>query len=399
MSSVKELQPTMGDLLKHVSDENQLKVGEQISGKIIHIAKNEILLDIENIGLGVVRGRELYNEEYFSRLKIGETVEAVLIDLDNEKGIMELSFRAIGRDKIWTEIKEAYESGSTIECKIRDANRGGFLVKVQGVDGFLPASLLAPAHAIKQVGLEEKSLVNQMKKYVGQTFNVKILSINPEADTLIVSEKSVSDEIAQAKLSKYKVGSIVEGSVVGAVDFGIFVRFDEQLEGLVHISEIAWKKVEDPRKEYKTGDKIKAKIVEIDKDNRINLSIKQLLDNPWIDFAKNTKPGSKFTGKVAKVVTYGAIVVNDDDIQGLCHISQISEEPLDSPAKIHEILKVGETRDFTILSVSAEEQLYLTLLDFEKAKKIEEDLASKQEEKDEKVESGEGNTEDKKSDK
>jgi ribosomal protein S1 len=394
MSSVKELQPTMGDLLKHVSDDNQLKIGGQVSGKIIYIAKNEILLDIENIGLGVVRGRELYNEEYFSRLKIGETVEAVLIDLDNEKGMMELSFRAIGRDKIWAEIKESYENGSTIECKIRDANRGGFLVKVQGVDGFLPASLLAPAHAIKQVGLEEKSLVNQMKKYVGQTFNVKILSINPEADTLIVSEKAVSDEIAQAKLSKYKVGSIVEGSVVGAVDFGIFVRFDEQLEGLVHISEIAWKKVEDPRKEYKTGDKIKAKIVEIDKDNRINLSIKQILDNPWIEFAKNTKPGSKFTGKVAKVVTYGAIVVNDDDIQGLCHISQISEEPLDSPAKIHEVLKVGETREFTILSVSAEEKLYLTLLDFEKAKKIEEDLASKQEEKDktEEVENNESSS-------
>lgn len=379
--SVNERQPTMKDLLKHVSDRNEPKVGDQLQGKIIYIAKNEVLMDIENLGIGIVRGKELYNEEYLSRLKIGEIIDAILVDLDNELGLMELSFRAIGRDKIWAEIKESYEQNKTVECKIRDANRGGFLIKVQGIDGFLPASLLSPAHAIKQVGIEDKSLINQMKKYVGQTFNVKIISINPDMDTLIVSEKAFSDEIAQAKLSKYKVGDVVEGYVVGAVDFGIFVRFDEQLEGLVHISEIAWKKVEDPRREYKIGDKLKAKIVEIDKDNRINLSIKQILPNPWIEFAKKTKPGDKFVGKVAKIVTYGAIIVNDEDIQGLCHISQMSETPLESPAKIHEVLKVGEEREFTILSVSSEEKLYLTLLDFERAKEIEKDIAHKQEEK------------------
>jgi ribosomal protein S1 len=379
--SVNERQPTMKDLLKHVSDRNEPKVGDQLQGKIIYIAKNEVLMDIENLGIGIVRGKELYNEEYLSRLKLGETIDAILVDLDNELGLMELSFRAIGRDKIWAEIKESYEQNKTVECKIRDANRGGFLIKVQGIDGFLPASLLSPAHAIKQVGIEDKSLINQMKKYVGQTFNVKIISINPDMDTLIVSEKAFSDEIAQAKLSKYKVGDVVEGHVVGAVDFGIFVRFDEQLEGLVHISEIAWKKVEDPRREYKIGDKLKAKIVEIDKDNRINLSIKQILPNPWIEFAKKTKPGDNFVGKVAKIVTYGAIIVNDEDIQGLCHISQMSETPLESPAKIHEVLKVGEEREFTVLSVSSEEKLYLTLLDFEKAKEIEKEIAHKQEEK------------------
>ncbi len=381
MSEVKEVQPTMADLLKRVANTTELNIGDQISGKVIFVAKNEVLLDIENVGLGIVRGRELYNEEYLSRLKVGETIEAIILDLDNELGMAEMSFRAIGRDKIWSEIKEAYDAGVPIEAKIRDANRGGFLVKVHGIDGFLPASLLAPTHAIKQVGVEDKSLLNQMKKYIGQIFNVKIISINPEADTLIVSEKSVSDEIAQVKLRKYKVGDIVEATIVGAVDFGLFVRFDSDLEGLIHISEIAWKKVEDPRQGNKVGDKVQAKIVEIDKDNRINLSIKQLLPNPWIEFSKTTKPGSKFVGKVSKIVSYGAIVVNDDDIQGLCHITQISETPLESPAKIHEVLKLGEVREFTVLGIDAEEKLYLTLLDFEKAREIQDTLVQKQREK------------------
>jgi ribosomal protein S1 len=390
MTRVQEQQPTMADLLQHVSTDSQVHVGDLITGKVLFIAKNEVILDIENVGLGIVRGKEIYNEEFISRIKLGEVMEAMVLDLDNELGMIELSFRAIGRDKIWNEIKQTYDNQATVEAKIRDANRGGFLVRVQGIDGFLPASLLSPTHAIKQVGIEDKSLLNQMKKYIGQTFKVKIISINPEADTLIVSEKLVSDEIAHAKLSKYHVGDIVDGTVVGAVDFGVFIRFDEELEGLVHISELAWKKVEDPRKEYRMNDRIKAKIVEIDKDNRINLSVKQLLPNPWIEFAKHTTPGDTFVGKVAKIVTYGAIIVNKDEIQGLCHISQISEAQLESPAKIHDILKVGEEREFTVLAVDPEEKLYLTLLDFEKAKVIQEDLAAKQKLKaDEKLEDAE----------
>ncbi len=376
VTKTKDTQPSMHDLLVHVDSPIEHNVGETVKGNVLFVSKNEVIVDVPNVGLGVVRGRELYNEEYLSGIKVGAEVEAILLDLDNERSMMELSFRAIGRDKIWSDIKSVYENGMTIDAKIRDANRGGFLVRVQGVDGFLPASLLSPMHAVKQSSIEDKSLLNQMKKYVGQNFKVKVISINEDADTLIVSEKAVSDELAQEKLSKYKVGDIVEGTVVGAVDFGIFVRFDEDLEGLVHISEIAWKKVEDPRSEYRLGQKFKAKIVEIDKENRINLSIKQLLPNPWVEFAKNTKPGGKFVGKVSKIVAYGAIIVNEDDIQGLCHITQMSEDEIDSPSKIHDILNLGEEREFTVLGVDVDEKLYLTLLDFDKAKEIQENMVN-----------------------
>jgi 4-hydroxy-3-methylbut-2-enyl diphosphate reductase len=376
MTKVKELQPSMTDLLKHVSTDTEINVGDIIQGVVLNITKNEVLIDIENVGLGIVRGKEIFNEDYLARIKEGETIDALVLDLDNELGMIELSFRAIGRDKVWQEIQEIFDTQATVEAKIRDANKGGYIVRVHGVDGFLPASLLSPTHAIK-MGIEDKSLLNQMKKYVGQTFNVKIINVNPEGDSIIVSEKLVSDEIAQAKLSKYKVGDIIEGTVVGTVDFGVFVRFDSELEGLVHISELAWKKIEDPRKEYKVNDKVKAKIVEIDKENRINLSIKQLLQNPWIDFASKTKPNDTFTGTVVKIVTYGAIVVNDQDIQGLIHISQISDDEIENPSQIHDYLKVGETKDFTVLSVDRDEKLYLTMLPFDKALKIQEELLEK----------------------
>lgn len=383
MSTQQDYRPTMKDLLQRVNPDSEIKIGDRINGKIIFLAKNQALLDIPNVGLGIVRGKELYNEEFLAKLKIDEVIEAVVLELDNELGMLELSFRAIGKDKVWEEIQKAFDEKTVIDAKIRDANRGGFLIKVKGIDGFLPASLLSPTHAVKNVSVEDNSLLNQMKKYVGQSFKVKIININLENESLIVSEKSVSDEIAHLKLQKYKVGETVEGHVVGVVDFGVFVRFDEDLEGLIHISEIAWKKVEDPRKEFKIGQKVKAKIVDIDSDNRINLSIKQLMDNPWKEFSKGTKPGEKFVGTVTKIVSYGVIVVNDEDIQGLCHISQISEDGIDSPAKIHEILKIGDTKEFTVLSLESDEKLYLTLLPFNKAVEVQKALASKKEEEQE----------------
>lgn len=375
--------PTMKDLLQKVSVSDELKIGDQISGKIIFLAKNQCLIEIRNIGLGIVRGKELYNEDFLAKLKIGEEIESIVIELDNELGMVELSFRAIGKDKIWQDIQQSFEDKLTVEARIKDANRGGFLVKVKGVDGFLPASLLSPTHAIKNATIEENSLLSQMKKYVGQIFNVKIININTETETLILSEKSVSDEIARVKLQKFSIGQTIEGTVVGVVDFGVFVRFDDDLEGLVHISEIAWKKVEDPRKDYKIGQKVSAKIIDIDDENRINLSVKQLMQNPWASFAKASKPGDKFVGTISKIVSYGVIVVNDQDIQGLCHITQLSEEPLDSPAKIHDILKVGQSKEFTVLSLDSDEKLYLTLLEFDKATEIQKNLSNSKVEKSE----------------
>lgn len=378
MTQLKEIQqnqPTMTDLLKRVGDSPSINVGEVIAGKVVFVVKNQVLVEIPNIGIGIIRGKELYNEEYTSNLSIGQEVESIVIALDNELGTLELSFKAIGHDKVWSQLNQYHAEKTIIEAKIKDVNRGGFLVKIKGVDGFLPASLLSPIHSIKQVGTEEKSLLSQMKKYLGQSFKVKIVNINPDNENIIVSEKAVSDELMMTKLQKHQIGDVVDGVIAGIVDFGMFVRFDDDLDGLVHISEIAWKKVEDPRKEYKLGDKVKAKIIDIDKENRISLSIKETSVNPWIEFSKQYKTGDKFIGKINKIVTYGLIVLNDtNDIQGLCHISQVTYPTIESSAQISDDIKVGDEKEFTILNMDQEEKLYLTLLDATTSAKVQQGL-------------------------
>lgn len=353
-------QPTMADLIKKVADPVSVVVGEKLSGKIIHLSKNEVILDIENVGLGLVRGRELYNDNYVSQLKLEEVVEAVVKNFENERGMLELSFRAVGRDRVWGEVIASYEGKSTIDAKIRDTNRGGFLIQALGVYGFLPASLLAPAHAIKQNSNDSK-LGNQMKKFIGQSFKVKIVSIDADNDTVIVSEKAAADEAAGIKLSHYTIGQNVEAEVIGLVDFGAFVRFDEDLEGLIHISEISWKKIDKPDDVLHMGQKITAKIIEIDEDNRISLSLKQTQENPWSLFSQTAKVGDKFDASISKITTFGVVAVSSQDINGICHISQLLEDETLTPATIHEHFKVGDKKSFTILAIE-KDRLYLTLL-------------------------------------
>jgi small subunit ribosomal protein S1 len=191
--------PTMSNLLNAisntVSETASIKVGDKIEGKVIFVVKNQVLIQIENIGIGVIRGKELYTDDYISKLQVGEIVEAMVLALDSELGALELSFKSIGHDKVIAEIKEAIDNKTTVDAKIREVNRGGFMVKVRGIEGFLPASLLSPTHAIKQIGSEDKSLLNQMKKYVGQIFKVKIISLNPDSESIIVSERAVNDEL------------------------------------------------------------------------------------------------------------------------------------------------------------------------------------------------------------
>lgn len=378
-----DAQPSMNDLLNYATATpgvfKDINVGEVVKGSVLSISKNEVLIDLPMLGLGVVRGMELYNDEYLSSIKPGAEIEALVINLENEKGMVELSFRAIGRDQIWNELQDIYEKKGSTEAKVVHANRGGLMVKVRGVIGFLPASLLSPSHSIKQTSLSESNtLLKQMQKYIGQSFSVKIDDLDRESDKLIVSEKAVSDEMVGQKLSKYKVGDVIEGRVSGIVDFGLFIRFDTELEGLIHISELAWKKVEDPRESFSLGQLVKAKIISIDGDGRVNLSIKQTQDNPWVNFSETTKVGTVIKARVSKITTYGAICVTENQIQGLCYIGQMSETPIDNPSKIHDILKVGQEYDFTVIEIHPSDyRLSLSLLPYDVAVKIDSEIKAK----------------------
>jgi small subunit ribosomal protein S1 len=204
---------------------------------------------------------------------------------------------------------------------------------------------------------DKNKILSILQSYSGQLFDVQIITADSEEEKLIVSEKAVFEKEMEGKLSKLKIGDVVEGTVTGVVDFGAFVKFGE-LEGLVHISELAWQRIENPKEIIKVGDQIKAKVISIDK-GRVSLSIKQLQADPWLEAVKKYQIGQLIKGKVIKIMPFGVFVELDKDIQGLAHIMELSSEAVKNA---EEVLKIGDEKEFKIISIEpAEHRLGLSL--------------------------------------
>lgn len=346
------------------------KVGETVKGTVIGTSKNEVHIDIGGITTGVVRGRELYKESAeYSKLKPGDEVEATVLELENEKGEMELSFRFAGHKKTWERLAKLQKEGEIIPAKVVDANKGGLMVKVDNTVGFLPVSQLNPEHYPRVQGGDKNRILDRLKEYMGQDFRVKIINAEENEEKLIVSEKAAWEEEQGGIISKYKVGDVIEGKVTAITDFGVFVSFGENLEGLIHISELAWQRIDDPRNFVKVGQDIKAEIINIE-GSKIFLSVKKLKEDPWKDIDKKYKIGQKVKGKVLKVNPFGLFVELDKEIHGLAHISELSDKPINN---VKEIAKAGEILEFKIVSIEPKEhRLGLSLKEKEvkdKAKK------------------------------
>ena len=209
-----------------------------------------------------------------------------------------------------------------------------------------------------------------MKTYVGQDFQVKILDADEESEKLIVSEKNAWEEEQKDVLNKYNVGDLIEGTITAVTDFGVFVEFGENLEGLIHISELAWQRIDDPRELFDVNQKIKAEIIKID-GSKIFLSSKKLKDDPWKDIEKKYKIGDFVSGTVVKTTPFGLFVELDKDIHGLAHISELSEKTI---SNIEDFCKPGEVLKFRIVSLEpAEHRLGLSLKPEEEKKTVAED--------------------------
>lgn len=324
------------------------KVGDIIVGKIIDIGKSEVRIDIDGLTTGVVRGREFYDESNeHSDLKVGDEVEATVLDLENENGEMELSFRFAGHQRAWSRLAELQTSGEITEVAITDANKGGLIVSLGKVSGFLPVSQLMPEHYPRVPGGDKQKILERLKSYVGSAFSVKVLDINEGEDKLIVSEKAAWEEKQRTVIASYKIGNIVEGAITAVTDFGIFIEFGENLEGLIHISELAWQRIDDPADFIKVGDKVKAQIINIE-GSKIFLSMKRLKEDPWREVEQRYKVGDVVKGRVLKVNPFGLFVELDADIHGLAHISELADHPVEDP---REIAKPGEVLEFKILSI------------------------------------------------
>ena len=360
----------MAELLSKEKDAMVVpQVGELIEGTVVNIGKNEVLLDIDGIHAGVVRGKEILDESGdASNLKIGDRIAATILELDNENGELELSFRFAGHQKAWENLESLQSSGEIVDAKIIDANKGGLMIKVGNVVGFLPVSQLTTEHYPRVEGGDKNKILIHLKDFAGQSFKVKIIDVNETEEKLIVSEKAAWEEKQHSAISKYKVGEEIKGVITGVVDFGAFVEFGENLEGLIHISELAWQRIDNPRDIIHVGDKVKAAIIAIE-NSKISLSMKKLQEDPWVKVAKKYKVGQSVKGKVLKVNPFGAFVELDNDIHGLAHISELSAKEINTPT---DVVEIGESYKFNIISIEpTNHRLGLSLINKSKAKSEE----------------------------
>jgi small subunit ribosomal protein S1 len=338
---------TMEDLLA-AHELKHLKVGDTLDGIITSIKKHELWVDLGQYGIGVVMRREMGGS---AALEVGQTLTVSVVDPEMEEGYALLSLRKAAKDRGWDELQRISEAGETIEIQAYDANRGGLLIELEGIRGFLPVSQLSPDHYPRVSGADKDEILQKLNALVKEMLRVRILDVSRKDNKLIFSEKeAMKDDLAE-RFSKLKVGDVVEGAVTGVIDFGAFVNVNG-IEGLIHISEISWERVEDPRKYVSVGDKVSAKIISIDKD-RLSLSLKQLQEDPWMKDVEALKVGEAVAGTVTRITPFGAFVQITPAVEALVHVSELSssEEEAVDPEKL---FKLNEQKDFRILEIDVE---------------------------------------------
>ncbi|NCO04819.1 MAG: S1 RNA-binding domain-containing protein [Candidatus Magasanikbacteria bacterium] len=338
------------------------KVGELVKGKVISIDKGAVRIDVDGVLTGIVRGPELFTaSNEYSNIKVGDDVEATVIEQENETGEMELSFLAAGYLRVWERMSEYSKDGTIISAKVLKANKGGLMMQVDALTGFMPVSQLSPDHYPRVPGGDKNRILEVLKGYIGRSFAVKVITLSRDDEKLIVSEKAVWEDEQKAVLDSYNVGDVVEGEVSALTSFGAFIKFGDGLEGLVHISEIVWQRIDHPKDILKVGDKVKAQIIDLNK-SKIYLSIKRLVDDPWKSVKDRYTIGQKISGEVHKVEPFGLMVKLDEHIHGLAHVSEISDTPITDVKQMREMFSIGTPYTFEIVSIEpAEHRLGLRL--------------------------------------
>jgi len=334
---------TMDDLLAQESGVKQLVSGETITGTVLSVKKHEVLIDLGAQGVGLVPRREV---GFGKNLAEGDEVTASIVDTELDNGYSLLSLRKAAKDRGWEEVIVKADAGEVIDVTPYDANRGGLLVEYEGVRGFLPVSQLSAEHYPRVGSSDKDEILQRLNALIGKEMKVRILDADRRANKLIFSEKeAIKDGLAE-RFASLKVGDSVKGVATGVVDFGVFVNVDG-IEGLVHISEISWERVNNPSDYVKVGDTLEAKIISIDKD-RLSLSMKQLTKDPWLDEVEAMKPGTKVEGTVTRITPFGAFVQLSPAVEALVHISEMGATDGVDPEKV---FTLNERKEFTVLDV------------------------------------------------
>lgn len=336
---------TMDELLAS-SELNGLATGDVVEGTVTAVRKNEVWIDLGARGVGVVMRREI---GYGQNLEEGQSVTVSVIDPEMDEGHALLSMKRAVKDRGWDELQRVHEANEIVEIVPYDANRGGLLVEMEGIRGFLPVSQLAAGHYPRVSGADKDEILQKLHALTNKPLRVRVLDVSRKDNKLIFSEKEAVKDDMQARFSELKVGDEVEGLVTGVIDFGAFVNVDG-IEGLVHISEISWERVDNPRNYVKVGDTVKAKIIGIDKD-RLSLSLKQMSEDPWLEQVKAFKAGDIIEGKVTRITPFGAFVQISPSVEALVHVSEMSDDEAVDP---EQLFQLNEKKQFKVLDVDTE---------------------------------------------
>jgi small subunit ribosomal protein S1 len=335
---------TMDDLLAGATV-GQMAIGEVVDGKVISVRKNEVLIDLGSLGVGYVPRREI---GFGRQLAVGDEVSASVVETELDNGYVLLSLRKAAKDRGWDEIQRIVEAGKTIEITPYDANRGGLLIEYEGVRGFMPVSQLSAEHYPRVGSSDKDEILQRLNGLVGKPMVAQILDVDKKANKLIFSEKEAIKDGLTERFDSMKIGDTIKGVVTGVVDFGAFVNVDG-IEGLIHISEISWERVNNPADYLKIGDTVEAKIIAIDKD-RLSLSLKQLQEDPWLAEVEKFKKGDEVEGTVTRITPFGAFVQISPSVEALVHVSELDAKDND-PEKV---FKLNERKHFKVLDVDRE---------------------------------------------
>ncbi len=345
--------PILAQVLR-TENGGKLREGEVVNAVLIEKSNRAAFFDIGNFGTGIVYGADLQgSREVLKTLNPGDTISAKIDSLDGHMGYVELSLSEAGRQKAWLQVKTLEESGETTKFKVMGANQGGLVGDLFGLKAFLPISQLSAEHAPEDSG-DRMRAAEEMKGLVGQELSVKVITVTPRANKLIVSERETVAPSANMKdlLASYEVGQVVPGIVSGIADFGIFVRFVDkpEIEGLVHISEIDHRIIDSPKEVVKISESVQVKIIDI-RDGRVFLSLKALKADPWQSASEKYKEGQAIAGKIYKFNPFGAIVDLEGGLQGLIHVSEFG-----GIEEMKNQVKVGDSLSFAISAVKPDEK-------------------------------------------
>src|SRR3989338_7962825 len=343
---------TMDELLKtYKGGVFSVKKGETVSGAVVSVSPREVLVDIGKKSFGVVAEWELDQvKEYAAALKIGDRIIAQVVNPENDVGYAVLSLRKASHEQRWVKLTSAKESGEDLTVNGLEVAKGGLLVDWQGLRGFIPATQLEGEYAANPSILS------------GRSIKVKVLEVDKAVNRLVLSQKAsvlgVTPTLQREKLEKIKTQDELKGTVSGVASFGIFVDV-EGLEGLVHISEIAWEKVDNPNDTFKVGDTVEVVVLDVNVgEGKLNLSIKRLTPDPWKNILDRYPIESTIKGKVVRNAPYGSFISLEPGVEGLLHISKIisGEEP-----------KIGENIECLIEHIDpVRRKISLTLVPKEK---------------------------------